>query len=175
MKVKVNRELGCKNGGYPRCPGKKVGLMFVNSCKDGTNLTLPYLLNWTVETLEEQWRLRKDFKGCACPDGIMPRWVQDYSILLISKHLDSATEKSLIHIFMITRSGQFDYCFYWKLLPEHTTCLGCMAPVVLLTSPMENKNQTSLNPTERVIKKPSLYDTNITFWYFEFPGAREES
>ena len=75
MKVKVNRELGCKNGGYPGCLGYEE--IFLLSCKDGTKLTAPYLGNWTLDTLEEQWRLKKDFKGCACPDGIMPRWVKN--------------------------------------------------------------------------------------------------
>ena len=52
--------------------------------------------------------------------------------------------------FMVTRSCQFGDCFYWKLLPEYTTCLGWMAAVVLPTGPRENRIQPSLKPNEEV-------------------------
>ena len=47
--------------------------------------------------------------------------------------------------------------YYWKLLPEYTTCLGWMTALVPPTSPKENRNQESLKPTEQVIVKPCTF------------------
>jgi len=71
-KVKVVQEFGCEKGGYPICNEKEPGV-FNLACKDGTRLTFPFILQWNLDTLADQWRLGKDFKGCLCPDGIMPR------------------------------------------------------------------------------------------------------
>ena len=59
--------------------------------------------------------------------------------------LDSQNSALMVlQIFMITRSCLFGDSFYWKQLPEYTTCLGLMAAVVLPSSSMENQNQISL-------------------------------
>ena len=70
---------------------------------------------------------------------------------------------TIIQSFMITRSCQFIECFYWKLLPEYTTCLGWMAEVILPTSTTENRNQASLKPTARVIIKLCSGSGTLTF------------
>jgi len=69
--VKVVQEFGCEKGGYPVCKNEPGSFNLV--CKDGTKLTFPYILQWNIDTLSEQWKLGKDFKGCLCPDGIIPR------------------------------------------------------------------------------------------------------
>ena len=52
----------------------------------------------------------------------------------------------------------------------YNTCLNtlnCMAATVVLpTSPMQNQNQASLKPTERVIVKPCIYCTNAPLTRF---------
>ena len=65
---------------------------------------------------------------------------------------------SKVQGFMIACSYRFSDCFYWKFLPEDTTCLGWMAAVLLPTSSRttENRNQALLEPIERVIIKPSI-------------------
>ena len=73
--VKVVQEFGCEKGGYPLCNKDEPGV-FNLACKDGTKLTFPYILQWNIDTLAEQWRLGKNFKGCLCPDGIMPRFAK---------------------------------------------------------------------------------------------------
>lgn len=70
--VKVVQEFGCEKGGYPVCKNEPGSFNLV--CKDGTKLTFPYILQWNIDTLSEQWKLGKDFKGCLCPDGIIPRF-----------------------------------------------------------------------------------------------------
>ena len=68
-KVMVNQGMGCKKGGYADCP--KWHNLF---CKDGTNIGNPTeSMKWRITTSEE--RARPGYKGCACADGIMPRFV----------------------------------------------------------------------------------------------------
>ena len=49
---------------------------------------------------------------------------------------------------MITCSFRFGGGFYWKLLPECTTCLGRMVAAVLPTTTTEKQIKASLKPTE---------------------------
>ena len=68
-KVMVNQGMGCKKGGYADCP--KWHNLF---CKDGTNIGNPTeSMKWRMAVSEE--RIKPGFKGCACSDGIMPRFV----------------------------------------------------------------------------------------------------
>ena len=68
-KVMVNQGLGCTNGGYSDCP-KWYNLF----CSDGTNIGNPTeMMKWRIRTSEE--RRKPGYKGCACSDRIMPRFV----------------------------------------------------------------------------------------------------
>ena len=67
-KVKINQAFGCKKGGYVTCPN-----MDDLYCKDGTNLNPNNILKWRRKSAKDRWATGKSSKGCACPDGIMPR------------------------------------------------------------------------------------------------------
>ena len=71
--------------------------------------------------------------------------------------------------FMITRSIRFGDCFYWKLPPECTTCLGQMAAAVQPNSPMEYRYQASLKPSERVIIKVYKIDHMSSHPFYSHP------
>ena len=106
-KVKVVQEFGCEKGGYPICNEKEPGV-FNLACKDGTRLTFPFILQWNLDTLADQWRLGKDFKGCLCPDGIMPRFVNKtitniYTNKLLMSYLftDAKKQRSCSSVQMV--------------------------------------------------------------------------
>ena len=69
--MKINQAFGCKKGGYVTCPN--VEDLY---CKDGTRLNPNNILKWRAKTAKERWTSGKSDKGCACPDGIMPRLVR---------------------------------------------------------------------------------------------------
>ena len=73
-KVKVVKAFGCAKGGVPDCPRQVRPF-----CKDGTRLTTNFVMRWRGETAGQRAILGNGYKGCACPDGIMPR-----SILITS-------------------------------------------------------------------------------------------
>ena len=105
-KVKVVQEFGCEKGGYPICNKKEPGT-FNLACKDGTRLTFPYIIQWNLDTLADQWRLGKDYKGCLCPDGIMPRFaqvqIQCLNYIFIHLFTDAEQQKSSLNVPMVTR------------------------------------------------------------------------
>ena len=69
-KVKIVKGFGCNKGGVPDCP-KQVSPY----CKDGTHLTGNNIMRWRAKTAEERVGQGDAYKGCICPDGIMPRLV----------------------------------------------------------------------------------------------------
>ena len=73
---------------------------------------------------------------------------------VIRDNVDGILLAVTVQSFMLTRSRRFGDCFYWRLQPEYTTCLGWRAAVVLPSSPTENRNQASLKPIERVNARP---------------------
>ena len=58
------------------------------------------------------------------------------------------SQPAILHIYTITQSSSIWWLFFWKLLPECTTCLGWVAAVVLPTIPREKLNQASLKPSD---------------------------
>ena len=71
-KVKVNQGMGCKKGGYADCP-----TWHNLYCKDGTNIGNPTeSMKWRLTTSEQ--RRTPGYKGCACADGVMPRWALNH-------------------------------------------------------------------------------------------------
>ena len=99
------QEFGCEKGGYPICNKKEPGV-FNLVCKDGTRLTFPYIIQWNLDTLADQWRLGKDYKGCLCPDGIMPRFaqvlIQCLNYIFIHLFTDAEQQKSSLNVPMVT-------------------------------------------------------------------------
>ena len=75
-KVKVVKAFGCKKGGVPDCPEQARPF-----CKDGTRLTTNYVIKWRTKNVEERVSKGSGFRGCICPDGIMPRLVTYLNIL----------------------------------------------------------------------------------------------
>ena len=69
--MQVNQGFGCKKGGMFDCPAPSKIL-----CKDGTQLDSSSTLKWRAGTANERRRLGDEYKGCACPDGVMPRFVK---------------------------------------------------------------------------------------------------
>ena len=67
-KVSVVKGFGCAKGGIPDCPRQVRPF-----CKDGTRLTTNYVMRWRGKTAGQRMRRGNGYKGCVCPDGIMPR------------------------------------------------------------------------------------------------------
>ena len=75
-KVKVVKAFGCAKGGVPDCPRQVRPF-----CKDGTRLTTNYVMRWRGETAGQRAILGNGYKGCVCPDGIMPRYSKPHAHL----------------------------------------------------------------------------------------------
>ena len=70
------KAFGCAKGGVPDCPRQVRPF-----CKDGTRLTTNYVMRWRGETAGQRAILGNGYKGCVCPDGIMPRYSKPHAHL----------------------------------------------------------------------------------------------
>ena len=68
--MKFNQGFGCKAGGFPDC--QKPNDLF---CRDGTQVDQNAIMRWKAKTVGERRALGKEYTGCICSDGVMPRFV----------------------------------------------------------------------------------------------------